>query len=208
MVPMGESKVCADCQQALPLSSFGTRRAASGNTVPKAYCRPCSAARARSDYDSDRARANYQKRMAEDPEQLLERSRAWAANNPDKRRASVRKWRENNAEKVKAYSRKYKVANRDIVAAWQMARQARQRGSAIAPFTAEQLRQRMSMYAGCWMCGGPKEHVDHVKPISKGGAHILSNLRPACRKCNLSKKDQWPLRVKALPRSASRLLTG
>jgi len=45
----------------------------------------------------------------------------------------------------------------------------------------------------CWMCEGPFEHVDHVKPLSKGGPHILANLRPACASCNASKNDRWPL---------------
>jgi 5-methylcytosine-specific restriction endonuclease McrA len=39
----------------------------------------------------------------------------------------------------------------------------------------------------CAYCGGPFEHLDHVKPISLGGPHILSNLRPSCAKCNLTK---------------------
>ena len=30
--------------------------------------------------------------------------------------------------------------------------------------------------------------ADHVIPISKGGTHVLSNLVPACRACNFSKR--------------------
>lgn len=61
------------------------------------------------------------------------------------------------------------------------------------PFTVEQLAARLSMFAGCWMCGvGPKEHIDHVKPLARGGRHILANLRPACARCNRAKSDTWP----------------
>jgi len=42
------------------------------------------------------------------------------------------------------------------------------------------------------MCGAPWEHIDHVKPISKGGSNWPANLRPACEPCNLRKSDQWP----------------
>ena len=31
---------------------------------------------------------------------------------------------------------------------------------------------------------------DHVKPISKGGAHAADNVVPACRFCNSSKNDR------------------
>jgi 5-methylcytosine-specific restriction endonuclease McrA len=34
--------------------------------------------------------------------------------------------------------------------------------------------------------------IRHVKPIAKGGAEMLCNLRPICRSCNASKCDKWP----------------
>ena len=33
-------------------------------------------------------------------------------------------------------------------------------------------------------------HVDHYWPYSKGGANLLPNLVPACRRCNLKKSNQ------------------
>jgi hypothetical protein len=44
--------------------------------------------------------------------------------------------------------------------------------------------------------------IDHVRAISRGGAHELGNLVPACRECNL-KKLNHPLE-KALPRLGSK----
>jgi 5-methylcytosine-specific restriction endonuclease McrA len=41
------------------------------------------------------------------------------------------------------------------------------------------------------MCSGPFEHVDHVKPIAKGGLNVLSNMRPACGSCNSAKRAKW-----------------
>lgn len=72
------------------------------------------------------------------------------------------------------------------------ARFAQKKGARALPFTDEQLRARLSMFPGCWMCGGAKEETEHVKPLSKGGWHILANLRPACKACNLRKRDVWP----------------
>lgn len=72
-------------------------------------------------------------------------------------------------------------------------REARKRGTTVAPITAEQLDARLAFFGyRCWMCGGPWEHIDHVKPLSKGGPHILANLRPSCGPCNQSKNATWP----------------
>jgi 5-methylcytosine-specific restriction endonuclease McrA len=60
--------------------------------------------------------------------------------------------------------------------------------------TPEQLAARIAFFGGkCWMCGAPWEHIDHVKPLAKGGSNWPANLRPACSTCNLRKSDQWPL---------------
>lgn len=60
--------------------------------------------------------------------------------------------------------------------------------------TKAKVQARMAMFGGrCWICKvGPFEEIDHVKPLSKGGAHLPANLRPACLPCNRSKKDKWP----------------
>ncbi|WP_454333449.1 HNH endonuclease [Streptomyces glaucescens] len=39
----------------------------------------------------------------------------------------------------------------------------------------------------CAYCGGFATHLDHVEPLSKGGADVEANIVPACAACNLSK---------------------
>lgn len=39
----------------------------------------------------------------------------------------------------------------------------------------------------CAYCGQLATHLDHVVPLSKGGADAESNIVPACQHCNLSK---------------------
>ena len=48
----------------------------------------------------------------------------------------------------------------------------------------------------CCICGssrsdGVKLHVDHIRPVSKGGKTELSNLRTLCDRCNLGKSDSY-----------------
>jgi 5-methylcytosine-specific restriction protein A len=39
----------------------------------------------------------------------------------------------------------------------------------------------------CAECGRPAEHVDHVRPIARGGTDQRSNLQALCARCNLTK---------------------
>lgn len=48
----------------------------------------------------------------------------------------------------------------------------------------------------CVLCGrsaadGAKLHVDHIKPIAKGGKTVKSNLRTLCEHCNWGKSDKY-----------------
>ncbi|MCR5266456.1 MAG: HNH endonuclease [Cyanobacteria bacterium RUI128] len=48
----------------------------------------------------------------------------------------------------------------------------------------------------CVICGrsqkeGAQLHVDHIKPVSKGGKTVESNLRTLCDMCNLGKSDEY-----------------
>ncbi|MEV8589452.1 HNH endonuclease signature motif containing protein [Streptomyces sp. NPDC051180] len=48
----------------------------------------------------------------------------------------------------------------------------------------------------CTYCGSDgtrAEVVDHVEPLEWGGANTITNLVPACRPCNASKRDRKPL---------------
>ena len=48
----------------------------------------------------------------------------------------------------------------------------------------------------CVLCGasandGVELHVDHIKPIAKGGKTEMSNLRTLCSRCNMGKRDKY-----------------
>jgi 5-methylcytosine-specific restriction endonuclease McrA len=119
--------------------------------------------------------------------------RKWRLENPDKMAAARAKWEAEHPERRREYRRARKrldpVSNRGYVAA----RKARKRAATLVPFTPDQLRQRLAFYGGCcWICGATATTIDHVKPLSKGGAHMLCNLRPACGTCNTKKGTRWP----------------
>jgi hypothetical protein len=57
-----------------------------------------------------------------------------------------------------------------------------------APPGWRQLRLQVFAAKGrrCYKCGAFANSVDHVLAVTLGGTHDLSNLRPACLRCNSS----------------------
>jgi 5-methylcytosine-specific restriction endonuclease McrA len=130
------------------------------------------------------SRAWYEK----DRDNHSRRAREWKRANPDKVAEQNRRWRVENAAWERERGRIWRAQNPDKVAEAARRRRARQRVALQVPFSAEQLRARMAFWGDrCWMCAGDADTVDHVIPLSLGGPHCLSNLRPACRSCNSSK---------------------
>jgi 5-methylcytosine-specific restriction endonuclease McrA len=100
---------------------------------------------------------------------------------------------------VRAANSKWQQAN---LATKIRASNARRRAvKANAPrikFKADDLLGRIAYFGGkCWICGADYDALDHVKPLSKGGWHCLSNLRPICTPCNTRKLNHWPYPIKA-----------
>ncbi|WP_223855916.1 HNH endonuclease [Streptomyces toxytricini] len=55
----------------------------------------------------------------------------------------------------------------------------------------------------CSSDGTRAEVVDHVEPLEWGGANRISNIVPACRSCNASKRDRTPLQWRPEPGAPS-----
>lgn len=73
-------------------------------------------------------------------------------------------------------------------------RRARKQRNLAIPFTKAQLLQRLAYWGfRCWLCAEEYAEIDHVKPVARGGGHLLANLRPICSGCNLRKGARWPL---------------
>lgn len=82
-------------------------------------------------------------------------------------------------------------------------RRALQKG-ACADLSAEQVGAVKEIYrrakkdenVRCYLCGKRiplgHRHVDHIIPLSRGGAHVAQNLAIACDKCNLRKGTRLP----------------
>ena len=138
-------------------------------------------------------------------------ARGWALANPDRRRqiasrwaqanpGKSREWYERNRDRHRQYMRDYQRRNHDRVLAWKRDRQARRRAlqaaTVVEIFTSTEVYERDQ-----WVCGICGEIVDpdcrhpdpmspsldHVVPLSRGGAHVRSNVQLAHLSCNVKK---------------------
>lgn len=181
---------CQDCSEGYEQRHFNQVRcpacqSASVRKKAREYNNSAEVRERRREYyeaNRDRLRAQSSARYWSD----VEKSREWHRNYSKLR-----------AEQKREYDAEYRRNHPERRAFHEQRRQARKRThQELFSFTREQLDQRMSMFGhACWMCGGPFDHVDHVKPLSRGGIHALSNLRPACAPCNISKGARWPFEV-------------
>ena len=143
---------------------------------------------------------------------------------PERTRAATKRYADKHVEEHRARSRASYMRNREVVLARTRARQkdnpeiiagygAKHRAliaGSIIGATAAQKAEIAEIYrrahddskVRCYLCGKliPKghRHVDHIQPLSKGGAHRPSNLAVACDKCNLSKNAKLPAKVGVL----------
>ena len=102
------------------------------------------------------------------------------------------------AEAHRQHSREWSKNNPRAKALAARVRYARLKNASVVAISERGAVARWDYFAGrCWMCSRPANCWDHVKPLSKGGLHLLSNLRPACTSCNSRKRDRWPYAVVA-----------
>lgn len=127
-------------------------------------------------------------RYAADPARHRARSLAWHHANPAK--AAARRARR-DAEAMRQQARRWYADNRLRAIATQANRRALRAGVA-GLVNAEQLLARLLFFGGrCYLCAGPANGFDHVKPLTSGGPNFASNLRPVCGSCNSRKGQTW-----------------
>lgn len=119
-----------------------------------------------------------------------ERNRKWIAANPERALESKRRWVGENREKAREYWRTYYQTDRGRQKhkLQEMKRRAWKRGSECT-ITEEQWLAVLGKWEGrCAYCRSEvKITLEHVAPLSRGGADSIENIVPACHSCNSRK---------------------
>lgn len=133
----------------------------------------------------ERFKASVKRWRDANPDRDRENRAQWRANNPDKVREYSARWRAENPDKVREYGAAWRVANADRVNEYASKRRALKSRAPHQPYNRAELFERWD-YKCCY-CDAPATDVEHILPISKGGADALHNLTIACQPCNSSK---------------------
>ncbi len=127
-------------------------------------------------------------------EQRLEIQRLAYHANPERGRASSLAYYYAHRERLLEQNRKWRKAHPDNIHEKRRRRRAKIRvtGTDVTAAKIEDLKRRSK--GKCYWCGKKAKpiHIDHIKPLSKGGEHSMYNLCVSCATCNCSKKDKTP----------------
>lgn len=174
---------CRRCNSVKPASEFGSERANRDGLKP--YCRPCMAAKARDRRTNPEVKARnaaYDKAYrAANPERLAE----WAKS--PQRLAKSSEWR-----------RKPEVKLQMLIN--QHAQLARDHG-VFSDFTVQDWLDLLEEFDhACAYCHkrDTRMEIEHMTPLSRGGANHRDNVVPACRSCNSRKSSRTLLEFAGL----------
>lgn len=176
-----ERKTCRRCKIEKPIDEFS--RVARLTHGRNSWCRACwkeyKHAR-RQGRDGEIERAYCKTYYLERKQYFREKRQRWYRQNKEHQREHYRAWRRT-------------PIGRAAMLRGTNARRIRL-AQVVNDLTNKQLADLLGRAKRCAYCKRPftkqrYKTIDHVIPLSKGGAHTLSNLTVACKSCNSSKHD-------------------
>ena len=134
-------------------------------------------------------------------EKILEQKKEYYQNNKEKTLEQKKERYQNNKEKFNKQNKEYKQNNPHKGREYNRKRRALKKASIHKPYTEDQV---LKLYgAACHICKKPVNlsanrspgapgweqglHIDHVIPLSRGGADTIDNVKPAHGLCNIQK---------------------
>lgn len=182
-----DHKTCSKCLRELTVVNFQRRTRSRDGLMSQ--CRDCV---------NQRIRDNYRR----DPATKIAKTRQYHLDHPEWSRQTLAEWhrenRDRRAQRVKdrlVEDPEFLKYRRDLTARRERQRRAEKIASEFETISASQYDMIfMQHQKKCWICEVELDRPvwDHYQPLSKGGPHVVGNLRPACGPCNLRKSATWP----------------
>ena len=204
-------KRCSKCGEAKAAESF--YRDAHSRDGLQSWCKACRKAYIAE--NREQVSAYHAAYYAAQPDKCKAASRAWreahrehcnakarecARVNPAARAARDARWYAKHREQGRASAKAWRMAHKEQCREYYKQYRDRQRSqSPITDVTLAGWRNLVALWGGqCAYCGDIPVRMsrDHVRPLTRGGLNMMSNLLPACRACNSSKHNrllsEWP----------------
>ncbi len=211
-------KCCTKCGVTYPRTAVYYHRTSRSKDGLQVYCKPCQSLYIKNYNRQNKARLAQQKKeyleanrelVQEQKRQSYQRNletyKRYRVENKERRQKYVkenaaanakhsRDYAERNPEKVKESLRQWRKRNPSRYTLDRNRRRAHKLAAEHEPYTLSDINDLWyKQNGGCHYCGSPVfavYHVDHKRPLSRGGADGLANLCIACPFCNVSKKDK------------------
>ena len=199
MIIKSKVKQCIKCKDFKSLSEFSLdNRSKVGY---QCYCKICVRNYQKQYYIKNKekllkcASDNYKEYYKNNKLKLNEKSRLWRLSNKDKVRNYDRKYHkrtyQDRKDKRRKYTKDWIVRNKDRVKLYYQNRRAKIKevGGVI---TIQDWKELLEMANYKCLCCKSKENleIDHVVPITRGGANTKENAQVLCRSCNASKGNR------------------
>lgn len=163
-------------------------------------------AKARAEADPEKRKRQHAEWRKRNPAKIRAWSEAARKRNPEKSRAYCAKWAKKHSGQMSAIQAAWRKANpekiRELKVAWKAdnpdyaavaAQRRRTRKASAAGAGVSQREWRQIVADALELCAHCNQHkpltMDHVEPLSRGGAHDPENIVAACKSCNSSKHD-------------------
>jgi len=184
---------CKDCRKVVTrsdylkrrkkISEYGKRYNAENRDKLAAYSKKYRAANAATLKVKKAAYAKLHDVAAK----MVERNRVRRHTDPERANQYSRNWRKRNPEKRRASAKQNKIKRKQVA-------------GTCSP---EQWIAKCEYFGWrCYLCHVPltaeATHMEHRKPLSRGGSHWPANLAPACQSCNLSKNNKTEAEYRGL----------
>ena len=188
-------KICTTCDMIQSLENFSKNK-----TTKDGYsytCKACEKVRKAASYIANKHHITQKQKLARDmnPEKEKLRKQKYYANNKTKRLTAAKQYRDSNKERYLLQQKMYKTTYKGrITKAVAESKRREQKYNAATKLTTEEQHLIRCVYEFCAFktkCTGIQHHVDHIKPLSKGGLHVLSNLQILTASDNLKKSNTW-----------------
>lgn len=194
IIPQPGYKICGkcDCELFADTNNFFTdssKKDGLATTCKSCKLESCKAWKAQ---NKEKANGYYRKWRKNNPEKMKEikeqyyeknkeiidaKKRLYLKLNPEKRIQTIRRYKQNNLDKARQDAARRRSLKRNLP----------------DTFTLKQWNFCKKYFGhSCAYCGKPskKLHQEHFIAVKNGGGYTVSNIIPACQKCNVSKLDR------------------